>query len=300
MSSAPKVDSSVDSKVEWVRGELRSLGSAVVAFSGGADSAFVLKLALEELGERVVALTAVSPSLASEELEAAKEVGRRLGARHLVVDSRELEDPDYVRNAPNRCYFCKRELYSICERTREALGFASVLDGFNADDRRDHRPGATAARERGVRSLLAEAELTKAEVRERSRALGLSTWDKPAMPCLASRLPYGTEVTPERLRQVEGAEGALRALGFKVFRVRHHGELARIELAADEHDRLGEPTLHSAMSAALRREGFRFVTVDLEPFRSGRMNDGLPLHAPIPGGVTPQTGNALPKAPRTP
>jgi uncharacterized protein len=264
-----------ESKIRALREQLRQLPSALVAFSGGADSAFLLKMAVDELGDRVVALTAVSPSLPERELTSAARLAESLGARHEVVQSRELSDPGYVRNEGDRCYYCKRELYALCAAKKEELGLAAILDGFNADDRRDHRPGHQAAREGGVRSPLAEAELTKAEIRAQSRSLGLATWDKPQSPCLSSRIPYGMQVTLERLRSIGDAEEALHQLGFPQVRVRHHGEVARIELPAADLERLLEPGLRARVDAALKACGFGFVAVDLEPFRSGRMNDVL-------------------------
>lgn len=268
-----------ESRVTALKAELRQLGSALVAFSGGVDSALVLKFAVDELGESAVALTAVSPSLPPEEAEEAQDFARRLGARHVLVNSKEIEDPRYVANGADRCYFCKSELHSLTARYREELGLAVVLDGFNADDQKDHRPGNRAAKERGVRSPLSEAGLTKAEVRAWSHRLGLPTWDKPQMACLASRLPYGTQVTVDRLRQVGGAEKALRKLGFVHFRVRHHQQVARVELAEGEFSKLADLQLRRAMNDALKAQGFTFVAVDVEPFRSGRLNEGLALPA---------------------
>ena len=260
-------------KLAAMRDRVRGLSSALVAFSGGADSALVLKIAVEELGSRVVALTAVSPSLPPHERKEAEAFCTGLGVRHVLLPSHELEDPRYAANPDNRCYFCKDELYGLCDTLARALGLEVVLDGFNADDRGDHRPGHRAASEHAVLSPLAEAELRKDEIRAHSWALGLSTWDKPAAPCLASRLPTGTPVTLERLAQVGGAEQTLRELGFRVFRVRYHGDVARIEVAADELDRLLEPRLRSQVSELLKQRGFRFVAVDLEPFRSGRLSE---------------------------
>lgn len=261
--------------VEQVQERLRALGSALVAFSGGTDSALVLALAHAALGDRAVALTAVSASLPAHELAAARAFADRLGVRHLLVETREIEDPDYAKNASNRCYFCKRALYARCEEQARLLGLGHVVDGFNADDASDHRPGRQAAVERAVLSPLAEAGMTKAAVREAARALGLSVWDKPQSPCLSSRLPYGTAVTVERLAQVGAAEDALRSLGFREFRIRHHGDVARLELAELELPRLLDGSLRARVDAAVRAVGYRFVAIDLEPFRSGRMNDGL-------------------------
>lgn len=267
------------SRLESLRAALKAHGSALVAFSGGVDSTFLLRVAVDVLGERAVALTALSASVAEEEREEACLLARRIGARHLVVDSKELDDPRYAANPSNRCYFCKNELFTLAEAKRQELGLSVVLDGFNADDKKDHRPGHQAAREHRVGSPLADAGLTKNEIRAWSHRLGLPTWDKPQMPCLASRLPYGTAVTVQRLTQVGAAEKAVKALGFVTFRVRHHGEIARLELSADELPRVADPFLRAALTAAVKSAGFRFVVVDLEPFRSGRLNDALPASA---------------------
>jgi uncharacterized protein len=271
-----------ESKLRALREQLRQLPSALVAFSGGADSAFLLKVAATEMGERVLALTAISPSLPERELQGAVQFARSLGVRHEIVQSRELDDPGYVRNAGDRCYYCKRELYALCAAKREELGLAAILDGFNADDRRDHRPGQKAAHERGVRSPLAEVDLDKEEIRAHSRVLGLPTWDKPQSPCLSSRIPYGMQVTLERLRSIGEAEEVLHRLGFTQVRVRHHGDVARIELPTPDLERLLEPGLRAQVDAAIKACGFGFVAVDLEPFRSGRMNDSLVTAASKP------------------
>lgn len=255
--------------------ELQALGSAVVAFSGGCDSALVAKLAFDALGERAVALTALSPSVPEEEVSAAREFTRALGIRHVFVDSQELTDARYAQNPIDRCYFCKTELYDLCQREAEALGLQAVLDGFNADDFKDHRPGHRAASEHQVLSPLARHGLTKLEVRAWSRRLGLSTWDKPQAACLASRLPYGTPVTAQRLNQVGSAERALKGLGLAVFRVRYHGDVARLEVGADELPRLLDPAFRHQVDQAVKGCGFTYVAVDLEPFRSGRLNDAL-------------------------
>lgn len=260
-------------KLARMRASLGELGSALVAFSGGVDSTFVLQVAVQVLGERAVALTAISASVAPEERKEAVRLAKLLGARHVVVDSAELSNPDYQRNPTDRCYFCKSELYALCERTRVELGLATVVDGFNADDRLDHRPGHRAATEAQVRSPLAEAGLTKDEIRALSHAAGLPTWDKPAMPCLASRIPYGTAVTEERLYQVGSAESALRALGLRIFRVRYHGDVARLEVGAEELGRFADEAFRERVNGALKAYGFKYVALDLEPFRSGRLNE---------------------------
>jgi uncharacterized protein len=230
----------------------------------------------------VVALTAHSPAVPQAERAEARRLAARLGVRHLERDSLEQEDPSYVANPQDRCYYCKRELYRLCADAARAEGVAAIMDGFNADDRRDHRPGHRAAEERLVRSPLAEAGLTKDEVRAWSEAYGLPTWDKPQMACLASRIPYGTPVTPERLAQVERAEGAVRALGFRDLRVRHHGEIGRVEIGEAELD--AAFARRAEISRAVKAAGFRIAALDLEPFRSGRMNEVAGVALPVISG----------------
>jgi len=223
----------------------------------------------------------VSASLSPRERDEARRLAREIGGRHVEVDSHELDDPDYARNPVNRCYYCKRELYALCATQAETLGLPAVVDGFNADDFRDYRPGRQAAEERGVISPLALCGLTKLEIRAHSHQLGLPTWDKPQLACLSSRLPFGTPVTAERLGVIARAEEAVRSFGFRQFRVRHHGEIARLEVDAEELPRLfdGErgAELRNQIAEALKREGFRFVAVDLQPFESGSLHRGLSL-----------------------
>jgi uncharacterized protein len=264
-------------KLDRARAGIAACGSAVVAFSAGVDSTFVLAVAHEVLGDRAVALTAHSPSVPLAERAEARALAARIGVRHLERESREQDEPRYVANGSDRCYYCKRELYRLCAAAARDLGAVAVLDGFNADDRRDHRPGHRAAEEALVRSPLAEAGLSKLEVRAWSAAYGLPTWDKPQMACLASRIPYGTPVTPERLARVERAERALRGMGLRDVRVRHHDEIGRIEIGADELE--GAFARRAELLAAVKGAGFGIAVLDLEPFRSGRMNElaGIPL-----------------------
>jgi len=262
--------------------ELRALDSVLVCYSGGIDSALVLAVAVRVLGERAVALTAVSPSLPERELVEAKRIARELGARHEVVASHELERPGYQQNGPDRCFHCKTELYTIAATERQRLGLTHIVNGTNRDDLGDHRPGLAAAKNADVRSPLVDLGLGKADVRLLAQELGLSVWDKPAAACLSSRIPYGTAVTPERLRQVEDLERALLDLGFRQVRVRHHGSVARVEVPAPELPRLVDPSVARAVTQAGRAAGFDYVTADLLGYRTGSHNEvlgrrGLPV-----------------------
>ena len=255
---------------------LGTLGSAVVAYSGGVDSAYLLWAAQRALGSRTLAVIGRSDTYARSELEGALAEAGRIGARVRVVSTAELEDPRFRDNPPDRCYHCKSELFTKLASLALAEGFDTVLDGTNADDRADYRPGRRAGEERGVLSPLAEAGLTKADIRLLSRRAGLTVWDKPAMPCLSSRFPYGAKITSEKLHQVEEAEAWLRGRGYRECRVRHHGDVARIEVPAAHLERLTTEPDRSLASAALKALGFAYVTVDLEGFRSGSLNEVLP------------------------
>jgi len=252
---------------------LADMGGVLIACSGGVDSTFLLRVALEVLGENVLAVTAKSPIHPASESAAAGELARRLGARHLFVETDELDDPEFARNPPERCYLCKRSLFARLKELAEEHGLTEVLEGSNYDDLGEHRPGLRALRELGVRSPLAEAGLTKAEIRALSRQMGLPTWDKPAQACLATRFPYGELLTPEKLRRVEEAEEFLRSLGLGQLRVRTHDLLARIEVSQNEMPRL----LHEAgrVVEELKKLGYTYFTLDLEGYRTGSMDEPL-------------------------
>jgi len=267
-------------KHEKLRQIIAGYESAVVCFSGGVDSAFLLRIAHDVLGDRCKALTAVSVTMAKSERAAAVELAKALGVAHEVVESNELERPGFADNPTNRCYHCKSELLEIAQPAAARLGFREVLIGTNVDDLGDHRPGLEAARERGARQPMVEAGLTKAEVRELSKQIGLPTWDKPQLACLSSRFPYGTRITPERLAQVDDFEDGLRALGFSQLRIRYHDTIARLELPQESMPRALEPEVRTAIVALGRRLGFTFVALDLAGFASGSLNQLIGLRRP--------------------
>jgi uncharacterized protein len=260
-----------------LRARLSSLGSVVVAFSGGTDSAYLAYVASSMLGDRAHCVTADSPSYSSRHRKMAVDLASQFNFRHEFIVTTEIDNPDYRANAPDRCYHCKRELFTRLTRLAREQGFAGVIDGSNADDRGDYRPGRQAAREMGVVSPLDEADLTKDEIRELSRRAGLPTWNQPASACLSSRIPYHTEVTPEKLRTIERAEEALRALGFRVYRVRHHDNLARVELDSDEMMRALDPAVRDALVRDIKAAGYQYVALDLQGYRMGSLNEGILL-----------------------
>lgn len=267
----------LSAKLDDLRARLAAQPAVVVAFSGGVDSAFLLAVAAEALGERCHAVTAVSPTMARSEIEDARALGAELGlaGRHHLVDANELEVPGYAENPIDRCALCKTELMDVAAPFATAAGAVIAL-GTNLDDLGDHRPGIAAARERGAIMPMVDAALSKPEIRELSRRLGLRTWDKPQLACLSSRFPYGTRITRERLRQVDELEDGLRALGLRQLRVRYHETIARLEVELDELPRLVAPGVREQVVALGKRLGFTYVTVDLAGFRSGSLNEALP------------------------
>jgi len=259
-----------------LRATLSAFESVIVAYSGGVDSAYLAYVAHDTLGPRAFAVTADSPSYPERHRQMAIDIASRFGLQHEIIHTSELERPEYRANPANRCYFCKNELYTHLVRIAQAR-HSIVVDGNNADDRGDYRPGRQAAREFGVRSPLDEVDLSKEEIRELSRRVGLPTWDEPASACLSSRIPYHHEVTDEKLRTIERAEQVLRSHGFRVCRVRHHDDLARIEVGRDELSRALEPDTAAAIVHELKALGYRYVTIDMQGYRTGSLNEGLLL-----------------------
>lgn len=266
--------STLQNKLHRLRALLTELGSVVVAYSGGIDSTFVLKVAHDQLGEKAFGITAVSPTFPLLELEAAKKVAQEIGARHETVHTDQLAIDDFVKNDADRCFHCKTDLYQLLGTVRQRKTAAYILDGTNLDDLGDDRPGMKAARELGVRSPLVEVELSKTDIRILAKELGLSNWDKPAAACLSSRIPRGMPITLEKLNRVEQAEAVLQREGLRHFRVRNHGDIARIEVASNDLPWLIEPTRCTRITARLKELGFQFVTVDLDGYRPGGVSLG--------------------------
>lgn len=254
---------------------IRSYRSAIVAFSGGVDSAYLAFIANEELGDRTLAVTGDSASYPTIQRTLAEQITLQFGIRHRVIFTREFDDPNYTSNPANRCYFCKSELYTKLNQLALEGGFQVICDGTNADDIGDYRPGRQAASEMGVLSPLVECGMTKADIRELSKRAGLPTWNEPASACLSSRVPYGQVVTIEKLSMIDKGEIALKQLGFHQVRVRHHGDIARIEIAEDEMSRALDPEMAKRMYASLKALGFKYVSLDLEGYRTGSLNEGL-------------------------
>lgn len=272
----------VQRRYDRLRAICRELGSTLVAFSAGVDSTLLLRVCVDELGpEKAVAVTAVSESYPSHELAQAKRLARDIGCRLILVDTHELADENYASNPTNRCFYCKQELFTTIFPVAAREGLATVTYGANLDDTGDYRPGMQAAKQMGARAPLLEAELGKPEIRAISRYLGLETWDKPAFACLSSRIPYGERVTDEKLQQIDRAEIALVEEGFRQVRVRHHGEIARVEVPPADLPRFFEAGRNERIVRRLKEIGFRFVTLDLQGYRSGSMNEGLPSLAAI-------------------
>ena len=267
-------ETTLDSKLQKMQEILRSLERVAVAFSAGVDSTLVLKVALDTLGPgNVVAVTGRSDSLAQGEFEESRQLAGAMGAEHVVIDTQEFEDQNYLANPANRCYFCKSELYSKLDEFIAERGLRAVVNGVNADDDSDWRPGLQAAKEHTVRAPCAEAGMTKDDIRALSARFGLPTFDKPASPCLSSRVQYGEQITPAKLKQIERGESLLKSLGFRECRVRHHNNLARIELPADQIELACRPETRTRIETGFREFGYAYVTIDLRGFRSGSMNE---------------------------
>lgn len=275
LNSRFRVPATTRAKLKKLSRLLRQMGGLLVAYSGGVDSTFLLKVAAEVLGRNVLAVIASSETYPEREVRAARRLARRLGVRHLLIRTEELKNPDFVKNTPLRCYHCKKELFSKLKEIAAEHAIPFVADGANDEDRRDYRPGSRAGRELGIRSPLQEARLTKTEIRLLSRALGLPTWNKPSLACLSSRFPYETPIELDNLVRVGRAEDYLRRLGFTQVRVRHHGQTARVEILPEEFGKLLTENLSRRIDRQLRKLGYTYVTLDLGGYRSGSMNEPL-------------------------
>ena len=262
-------------KLEKVRLRLLDLESVLIAYSGGVDSTFLLKVAHDTLNSKAVALTAISPTYPPEEIEEAKRLCNKIGIKQILADSNEMNEPNFASNPPDRCYYCKTELFDICVEKAKEEGLSYILDGTNADDEIDYRPGRKAAKEHSILSPLKEAGFTKQEIRELSREMGIDTWDKPSFACLSSRFPYGTEITDGRLRIIGDAERFLKTLGFRIFRVRYHDKIARLELGEEDFRKILDLSTKRAIADKFKSLGFTYVTLDIEGYRQGSMNEAL-------------------------